>query len=52
MFLELNYNRHLFILYKKDMDAQSNLKLKDKLATKLIKLMTICQQNFQHTQKL
>ena len=49
---ELNCKYHLRVFYKEDIDPYSKSKLADKLSAKLKELMTICQKNLDHAQKL
>ena len=49
---KLNYRYHPWVSYKKDLDPRSKSKTAEKLSFKLQNLMTVCQQNLYHTQKL
>ena len=49
---EFNCNFHPQAFYKKDVNLCSQLKLVDKLATKLRKLIAVCKKNLQYAQKL
>ena len=46
---ELNYNYHLQILYKKEVDPHSKSKSANKLLAELRALIIICQENLHHT---
>ena len=49
---EPNYGYHLHVFFEKVTNLCSQLKIADKLSTKLQKLMIVCQENFYHAQKL
>ena len=49
---KLNCRYHSWVFYKVNIDPLSNSKLADKLSAKLQELMTVCQENLHHTQKL
>ena len=49
---ELNYGYHLRVSYEEDINPRSKFKSADKLLAELRKLMTVCQKNLYHTQKL
>ena len=49
---ELNCGYHLCVSFDKDTNPRSQSKTADELSTKLLELMTICWENFHHTQEL
>ena len=49
---KLNCGYHPWIFYKEDLNLRSNSKSAEELSFELQELMTVCQQNFYHTQKL
>ena len=49
---ELNYGYHFWMSYKENIDPYSKSKLADKLLVEILKLMTVCQENLHHAQKL
>ena len=49
---ELNCGYHPWVFYKKDLNLRSKLRTAEELSSELQELMTMCQQNFHHTQKL
>ena len=49
---ELNCGYHLCVFYEEDLDLRSKSKTAEELSSKLRELMTICQQNLYHAQKL
>ena len=49
---ELNYGYNSCVFLKKDTDFCSQLKSADNLLVELLNLMTVCQENFYHAQKL
>ena len=49
---ELNCGYHPRVFYKEDLDPHSKLRTTEKLSSELQELMTVCQQNLDHTQKL
>ena len=49
---ELNCKYYLRVFYKEDLNLRSKLKTAEKRFSKLQELMTVCQQNLHHTQKL
>ena len=49
---KLIYKYYSYISYKKDLNLCSKLRTVEELFSKLKELMTICQQNLYHTQKL
>ena len=49
---ELNYGYHSHVSYKEDLDPRSKSKAANELAGELRELMTSCQKNLCHAQKL
>ena len=49
---KLNCGYHPCIFYKEDLDLCLKSKTAEKLSFELQNLMTVCQQNFYHAQKL
>ena len=49
---ELNCQYHPWISYEEDLDPRSKSRTVEKLSFELRELMTICQQNLNHAQKL
>ena len=49
---EFNYGYHPQVSYKEDIDPRSKSKSADELSAELQELMTICQKNIYHAQKL
>ena len=49
---ELNCGYHPRVSYKEDLDPRSKSKTAEELSSKLRELMTVCQQNLHHAQKL
>ena len=50
---ELNYGYYsLWMSYKEDIGLRSKSKLADELSAKLWELITVCQENLHHAQKL
>ncbi len=49
---ELNCGFHPRATYKEDVDTWSKSNARDKLATKLRELATVCRKNLQHAQEL
>ena len=52
IFFELNCGYHSCVSYEKNLDSRSKSKIAEELSSKLQKLMTVCQQNLYHAQKL
>ena len=50
--LELNYDYHLQISYKEEVNPQFKFQSADKLSAELRELMIVCWENFYHAQKL
>ena len=48
---ELNYNYHLWMLYKEEVNSYSKFKSANKLLVELRKLIIVCQENSHHAQK-
>ena len=51
-FFELNCGYHPCVSYEEDLDLRSKLRTAEELSSELQKLITVCQQNFYHAQKL
>ena len=49
---ELNCGYHFRVSYEEDINPRSKSKLADELLAELQELMTVCQENLHHTQKL
>ena len=49
---ELNCGYHLCVSYEEDLDPHLKSRTAEKLSFELRKLMTVCQQNLHHAQKL
>ena len=49
---ELNCGYHLWVSYEEDLDPRSKSRIMEELSFKLRELMTVCQQNLYHAQKL
>ena len=49
---ELNYEYHLCVFYKEDVDPCSRSKAADELTKELRNLIAVCKENLQHAQKL
>ena len=49
---ELNYGYHPRISYEEDLDPRSKSRTAEKQSSELRELMTVCQQNLHHAQKL
>ena len=49
---ELNYGYHPWVFYKEDLNSRSKSRTAKELSFKLRELITVCQQNLYHAQKL
>ena len=49
---ELTCGYHPCVSYKENLDSHSKLRTAEELSSELQELMTVCQQNFYHTQEL
>ena len=49
---EHNYGYHPYISYEEDLDPSSKSRTAEELSSELRELMTVCQQNIYHAQKL
>ena len=51
-FFELNYGYHYWVSYKEDIEPRFKFKSAEEFSAELRELMTVCQENLHHAQKL